>query len=441
LYPRHLEFFEAGARYNERLFMAANRVGKTLGVGALETALHLTGQYPAWWRGRKFSKPISAWAAGQTSKTTKDILQQALLGKPQHFGTGTIPGDCILSTTPKVGIPEAIDTVYIRHISGGTSDLTLKAYEQGVESFYGTGKDLVWLDEECEQNIYVECLTRTLSTVPGQPNGLILFTFTPLWGMTEMVRQFREAPPGSMKYTVTATWEDAPHLDEKTKAQLEAEYPSWQRDARTKGIPQLGSGAIYHPTDDEILVTPFAIPDHWPKVFGLDVGWNLTCALWAARDNESGVVYLYSEHYMGHEEPHVHSHAIKARGAWIPGVIDPAAKGRSQVDGTALISRYRQEGLKLSPAVNAVEAGIFAVEQMMYGGKLKAFKSLSHWYSELRGYHRREGKIVKERDHAMDAMRYIVMSGLGIMQRQITTPKTPEYVYDFGSHNQQRWML
>ena len=152
------------------------------------------------------------------------------------------------------------------------------------------------------------------------------------------------------------------------------------------------------------------------------------------------MVYLYSEHYMGHEEPHVHSHAIKARGAWIPGVIDPAAKGRSQVDGTALIERYRQEGLQLTPANHAVEAGIFAVEQMMYGGKLKAFNSLSHWYSELRGYHRREGKVVKERDHAMDAMRYLVMSGLGIMRRQATPPKEPQYVYDFARNWEQKWM-
>ena len=440
-YVKHLEFFEAGTRYNERLFMAANRVGKTEGVGAYETTLHLTGRYPPFWKGRKFTKPISAWAAGQSSKTTRDIIQFALLGKGPQFGTGMIPADCILGTTPKAGIPEAVETIYVKHASGGRSEIALKSYEMGVESFYGTGKDLIWLDEEAEQSIYVECLTRTLSTTPGQPNGLILFTFTPLWGMTEIVRQFQEAPADSMKYTVTATWDDAPHLDATTRAELFASIPAYQRDARTKGIPQLGSGAIYHISDEEILVKPFPIPDHWPKAFGLDVGWNKTAAIWGARDNESGIVYLYSEHYMGHEEPHVHSHAIKARGAWIPGVIDPAAKGRSQVDGTALIERYRSEGLKLQPAINAVEAGLFAVEQMMHSGKLKAFTSLSQWYSELRSYRRdQNGKVVKERDHCMDAMRYLIMSGLSIMQRQITTPKEPQYSYDFARNLEQKWM-
>ena len=144
---------------------------------------------------------------------------------------------------------------------------------------------------------------------------------------------------------------------------------------------------------------------------------------------------------MGHEELHVHSQAIKGRGAWIPGVIDPAAKGRSQLDGAQLIQGHWQEGLKLQPAVNAVEARIFAVEQMMYGGKLKAFRTLPNWYSELRSYRRDTNvKVVKERDHLMDATRYLVMSGLAIMQRSTAPQVKPEYTYDFAKDMGQRWM-
>ena len=46
LYPKHVAFFEAGATYRERCLIAANRIGKT-DAGAFETALHLTGLYPA----------------------------------------------------------------------------------------------------------------------------------------------------------------------------------------------------------------------------------------------------------------------------------------------------------------------------------------------------------------------------------------------------------
>ena len=412
LYVMHLQFFEAGATSNERLFMAANRVGKTEGVGAYETTLHLTGRYPEWWKGRRFTRPISAWAAGQTSKTTRDIIQLALLGSPSRYGTGMIPLDAILGTTPKQGIPEAVETIYVKHVSGGRSDVALKSFDQGVESFYGTGKDLVWLDEECDSGIYVESLTRTLSTSPGEPNGIVIFTFTPLFGLTEIVQQFLEAPAGSQKKVVTATWDDAPHLSPETRAELYASIPAYQRDARTKGIPQLGSGAIYQIADEDLLVKPFPIPDHWPRAYGMDVGWNKTAAIWGARDNESGIVYLYSEHYMGKEEPIVHTEAIKARGAWIPGVIDPASKGRSQKDGEQLMTLYRNAGLHIETAFNGVEAGIYACDQLMHAGKLKAFNSLSNFYSELRAYRRdKDGKVVKERDHAMDATRYLIMSG------------------------------
>ncbi len=186
LYPKHLEFFQAGKIHRERCFLAGNRVGKTEGVGAYEVTLHLTGRYPAWWNGRRFEKAIEAWAVGDTSKTVhREILQPKLLGKPGRLGTGMIPGDCILRPVPKPNVPEAIETVYVQHVSGGESVLTFKSYEQGRESFQGSEKDVIWLDEECPKEIYIECLMRTMTT-----NGLLLLTFTPLSGLTELIKDF-----------------------------------------------------------------------------------------------------------------------------------------------------------------------------------------------------------------------------------------------------------
>ena len=184
-YPRHIEFFRLGAEHRERCFLAANRVGKTEGVGAYETTLHLTGRYPDWWQGKRFATAITAWAAGDTSQTTRDILQEKLLGPKSDIGIGMIPGDAILRTTPKPGVPDAIETIYVKHSSGGTSELTLKNYEQGRVSFQGTGRHIIWLDEECDMGIYTECLLRTMTT-----NGLLICTFTPLLGLSEVVRYF-----------------------------------------------------------------------------------------------------------------------------------------------------------------------------------------------------------------------------------------------------------
>jgi|SRR5438309_3296974 len=131
-----------------------------------------------------------------------------------------------------------------------------------------------------------------------------------------------------------------------------------------------------------------------------------------------------SEHYAGLQQPSLHAEAIKSRGEWIPGVIDPAAQGRSQADGEQLIALYRRFGLKLQPAVNAVEAGIYATWQMMSSGKLKVFASLGNWLQEFRLYARdKDGKVIKANDHLMDATRYLIVSGLSLMQNQTGSGK------------------
>lgn len=213
------------------------------------------------------------------------------------------------------------------------------------------------------------------------------------------------------KFLVQAGWDDIPHLDEKTKADLLAATPPHLRDARTKGIPSLGAGAIYPIELSEILVDPFPIPAYWPCMYALDVGWNRTACLWGAWDRSIDCVYLYTEHYRGQAEPSIHATAIKARGDWIPGVIDPAARGRAQKDGEQLIEAYTSLGLHLVPAQNAIEAGIYAVWERLSTGRLKVFKTLQNWQAEYRLYRRDEnGKIVKDYDHLMDDTRYLCMS-------------------------------
>ena len=189
-YEKHLEFFRVGATHRERCFLAANRVGKTVG-GGYETSCHLTGLYPHWWEGRRFTKPVRAWAAGKTNETTRDIIQKELLGeivpgaRKGVDGTGLVPGAQIGAITWKQGVNDLIDTIKIRHVSGGWSTLGLKSYQQGRGAFEGTAQHVIWADEECPIDIYGEMLIRTATT-----NGIIMLTFTPLEGLTETVLQF-----------------------------------------------------------------------------------------------------------------------------------------------------------------------------------------------------------------------------------------------------------
>ena len=187
LYPKHMAFFDAGKEHRERLFMAGNRVGKTV-AGGYEATSHLTGDYKPWWPGRRWDRPVKVLAAGDTRSTTRDIIQEKLLGIYEDMGSGMIPRKRIFGNPSRVqGIPKAYEEVKIVSEFGGLSTLMLRSYDQGRKIFQGFEADIIWLDEEVPQDIYAEALIRTMTT-----GGMVIMTFTPLQGLTPLVIDFME---------------------------------------------------------------------------------------------------------------------------------------------------------------------------------------------------------------------------------------------------------
>lgn len=430
LYPRHMELMAGGRDKRERCFLAGNRVGKTIGA-CYEMTCHLTGRYPNWWQGKRFSGPIRALAAGDTLDTTRDIVQAKLLGKrpdDETWGTGMIPLDALGPFEKHTGKPGAVASVRVRHVSGGFSQLILRSYDQGRRIFQGIELDVVWMDEEVPQDVYEEAIIRTMTT-----DGMILLTFTPLQGMTPLVLSMMDDASPS-RLVVQAGWDDVPHLSDKDKREMLAALHPHMREARSKGVPSLGAGALYPVAEEDVMCDPFRIPNHWPRGYGLDVGWNRTAGIWGGWDRDADVVYLYSEHYRGQAEPAVHAAAVKARGNWITGVIDPASRGGSQKDGEKLLNIYQTLGLDLVPANNAVEAGIYEVWSRLSTGRLKVFSTLQNWRREYRLYRRNEkGAIVKMDDHLMDATRYFVVSGLDLAKTKADIASENNAMGSFGA--------
>lgn len=429
--PKHQAFFAAGALYPERLFMAGNRVGKSI-AGCYELACHLTGEYPDWWEGHRFDHPIYAWAVGKDARSVRDTAQRELLGNIGEWGTGMIPAYRLGKFFGLQGTPQAIDIIKIKHKNGGWSELGFKNYQQDIGSFMGTSRHAVWADEECPIEIYNECNVRCATV-----NGIMLVTFTPLDGLTPMVVNFCKRADFLMgakpivamdveeetdewqnaehsvgrqtsKAVIQAGWDDAPWLSEDMKERLLDDTPEYLKDARKFGTPAMGAGNVYPYPLESILVDPIKIPDNWPRMYALDVGWNRTAAIWAALDPVTDTLYFYDEHYQGKEIPAVHAYAIISRGKWIPGVIDPASRGMSPTDGQKLMRMYKDLGLSLWPAKNEVESGVMGLSQRFQAGKAKVFKTLVNFQKEYLLYRRdKNGKIVKENDHLLDAARYI----------------------------------
>jgi hypothetical protein len=92
----------------------------------------------------------------------------------------------------------------------------------------------------------------------------------------------------------------------------------------------------------------------------------------------------------------------------LQGAIDPASRGRQQADGKQMMQMCRYLGLQWFDADYAVESGLFEVWQRLSTGRLKIFSHCTNTLAERRLYRRDDkGRVVKEFDYAMDALRYL----------------------------------
>lgn len=409
-YPKHMQFFREGKNALIRVFRAGNRCGKSY-AGADEMAFHLTGQYPADWEGRKFDRPIKAWAASTTAVKTKEIIQFALLGSPDRPYERFIPEHLIEETTTKPGTPKAIGDVYVKHVSGGLSVLSFKDYMQERAAFEGQRVDVIWLDEEAPKDIFDECKARIMNTSgkEGSKNGLLYLTFTPLQGLTPLISYLMaEAGKNPSIKMITAEWDDVPHLTEEAKQEMLSGMPPHIRDARMRGIPFLGTGQIYSVPLQDVLVDNIKILPHWGCAYGLDEGFTATAGCWIALDPDTDVMYVYDE-YMGRNQlAMINARAVNIKGN-MRGVVDTSAFRTSPTEAIEVITEYENEGLDLVKAIKSVEPGINSVWERLATGRLKICRHCYVTRAEYDIYHRNDqGEPVRTNIHMMDALRYVV---------------------------------
>ncbi len=427
-YAKQRDFHEAGGFHRERMLIAGNQLGKTFAAGN-EVAMHLTGMYPEWWKGLRFTRPNHWLAGSESGELTRRGVQRILFGRDPktEIGTGSIPRDQILAYTWARGVPDLLDTVTVQHTTGGKSTISLKSYDQGRSKWQADTVDGVWFDEEPPQDVYTEGLTRTNTSL-----GPIILTLTPLLGMSQVVGRFMvEKAAGT--HVTTMTLDDAEHYTAEQRRAITESYPEHEREARTRGVPSLGSGRVFPIAEDRITIEPVAIADHWPRICGLDFGWDHpSAAVWLAWDRDADTVYVYDCYRERNVTPAVQAASIRARGAWIPVAWPADGMQTEKGTGRRLVTHYTEAGCNMlsehaqyeksadstPQSLVSVEAGVMDMLTRMQSGRLKVFKHLADWLEEFRLYHRKEGRIVKERDDLMSATRYGLM-----MLRHATTEK------------------
>ena len=420
-YEPQLRFFTAGAKQHQRLIRGGNQTGKSF-CCAFEAGLHMTGQYPKWWTGKRFNKPTRGWVIGPERTLVRDGPQKKLTAMKGEFGTGTIPLAAFTGRPIMVpGGTGSIDTMSVAHETDGARDgistATFKSFEQGSEKMQAESVDWIWIDERCSEEIYSELIARTTAT-----DGIVFLSYTPLNGGGELTYRFlNEYSPDRIDIRIDAS--EAKHISAERRAQLEESYLPHEREARIHGRPQLGVARVF-PFPIESLMRVFD-PDTdiqgWAKwIVGMDFGYDhpfaaALCA-WVPEIDEFFVVDGFK---MERSEAlyHVKRIAGMCRGLRIPIAWPHDGLQHEKGSGIALADVYRRVGAPMLGKHAENKGGGYhvepAVEEMcgfMKRGQFTIASHLSELAEEILSYHRDEDyKIVRLRDDLLSATRYAFM--------------------------------
>lgn len=243
--------------------------------------------------------------------------------------------------------------------------------------------------------------------------------------MTKVVSQFvNNLAPGQS--ITQAGWDDAPHFTKEVKEQKLMAFPAHEREMRSKGVPLMGAGLVFETPESDIKVEPFEIPRHWPRINGIDFGWDHPFAAGSiAWDRENDCIYVTNVYKASKEIPIVQAQAILSWGDWIPVAWPHDGLNTEKGTGIQLKQQYIDAGLNMLPwkatnppqagqiegeGGNSVEASIMDMVEREMTGRLKVFSNCGDYFSERRMYHRdTNGKLVKLQDDLLSAVRYAVM--------------------------------
>lgn len=413
--------------HRNRWALGGNRTGKTE-VGAVECVYLARGCHPY----REITHAMNGWVVSLSTEVQRDVAQKKLLSYINPEWIYALKMREGRADDPVGGI---IDYIQIKSLCGGISTIGFKTCAQGREKFQGVSLDFIWFDEEPPEDIYHECLMRVLDC-----GGCIFGTMTPLKGLTWVYNTIYLNIGGDPEvWYVTMSWRDNPYLSDEEIEKMERSLPPDELSARRDGHFISVNGLVYGEFDERVhVIDPFDIPDEWQETLSIDPGLckPLSCH-WYAVDHE-GCIYVVAEHYREGMSISAHMREIdrisrelhwKRDGDGRLGALMDAAANQHALQSEKTVAElFREQGLNVNTRVNKSKwAGIQRVKQALEKrphpdeerwpeGKpgLFIFSSCPMMIREIKQYRWKEDESeetpVKRDDHAMDELRYFVMS-------------------------------
>ncbi|MDE5618873.1 MAG: terminase family protein [Clostridia bacterium] len=408
-HEKQIEFHKCNKR--NRWVFGGNRSGKTE-CGAVEAVWMLRGIHPY----RKNKRSVVGWSVSLSYKVQREVAQAKIL----YYLNPDWIEDIVMTSGKKESAEYGIiDYITVRNVSGELSKICFKSCEQGREKFQGASLDFVWFDEEPPQDIYEECRMRVMDK-----RGDIWGTMTPLKGLTwvyDMIYLNRGGD--SQIWHISMEWADNPYLDSEEISQLSASMSKDALESRRYGRFSEAEGIVYGEFDESRhVVEPFDVPFEWQDKISIDPGLhNPLACLFAAVDWDNKI-YIVGEHYEAGKSVDYHAEKIfelanklnwhtDAKGR-LEGLVDSAATQRTLASQKSVAELFYERGIILNTKVNKeLFAGIARVKSYFRQDRLFIFSTCRNLIRELKSYWWGKGDTpLKKDDHALDALRYYVMS-------------------------------
>jgi phage terminase large subunit-like protein len=279
--------------------LGGNRSGKTILGSFIAVAWCLGKEYfkdePAWEWVKDLpipEPPNNVWVVGLDYATLRDVIWYEKLRHGKSHPP-FLPDDS--SAVKKVSDGD------FQIFFGNGSLLTGKSADAGREKFQGASIDLVWIDEECEKDVFDECYQRTVDCA-----GKLLLTLTPLTDINSGVREpwvfdlYEEWLAGNkdIAFCQLSTL-NSPFVPQEEKDKLLVRWAGDPEEgARLYGKFVRKSGLVYPLWDrHKHVVRAFDIPKHWSRVVSIDPAATGTTAALFLAVNEAGDYFGFREYY------------------------------------------------------------------------------------------------------------------------------------------------